>query len=92
MGIPEATFTNLDYVIVRNAVADLPKLHRAIVEMRFWRKATILEIAKTFRLTWKEVDQVIQQAMSLIKACCLSDPDFSRSTEESRTFLSAVHI
>ncbi len=72
-------FSSLDYVIVRSGMANLPDMERTVLEMRFWRNATIDEIGCALRMSWREVEVLLASAFRKLKTYCLSDPDFTRA-------------
>jgi DNA-directed RNA polymerase specialized sigma24 family protein len=82
MKFQENLFTPTDYVIIRAAVRGLPGLLGAIVEMRFWQKQSLVEIAVELGVSEKMIERSLSQATRMLREQCLRHPAFSRSNHQ----------
>lgn len=72
-------FTMLDHSIVRAATKRLPGILSVVVEMRFWQKLTVCDIAFQLGVSEAVVDLALKKASRLLRDDCLRNPAFSRS-------------
>ena len=72
-------FTVTDHIIVRAAVKRLPGLLFQIMELRFWRNYSIVEVAAEIGISVRNVEDGIAQACRILREECLRCPLFSRS-------------
>lgn len=72
-------FTTLDHSIIRAAIKRLPGILSVVVEMRFWQKLTIYDIAFELGVSEAVVDLALKKASRLLRDDCLRNPAFSRS-------------
>lgn len=72
-------FSTLDHSIVRAATKRLPGILSVVVEMRFWQKLTIYDIAFELGVSEAVVDLALKKASRLLRDDCLRNPAFSRS-------------
>lgn len=72
-------FTLMDHAIVRSAVKQLPGLLSIIVEMRFWKRLTLEDIADDLGVSVATVETGIAKAIVRLREDCLRNPAFSRS-------------
>ena len=77
--IEKDVFSKIDHAIVRAAVKRLPGLLSAIVELRFWERYTIAEIAEELGVTMNSVEKAMENSFRLLREECLRHPAFSRS-------------
>lgn len=59
----QTRFTEMDYIILRNSLAQLSKTERKVIYLRFWENMTIQEIAKMHRMSWERVDNLIDETL-----------------------------
>lgn len=72
-------FTQMDYAIIRAAVEELPRLHGAVVDLRFWKNMEMVEIAETLGLSFRATEKLLVRALRKLRESCLKHPAFSRS-------------
>lgn len=72
-------FTTTDYAIIRAAVEELPRLHGAVVDLRFWENMEMIEIASTLGLSLRATENLLVRALRMLRERCLKHPAFSRS-------------
>ncbi len=72
-------FTMLDHSIIRAATKRLPGILSVVVEMRFWQKLTIYDIALELGVSEAVVEVALKKASRLLRDECLRNPAFSRS-------------
>lgn len=72
-------FTLMDHAIVRSAVKRLPGLLSIIVEMRFWKRLSLEDIADDLGVSVGTVEMSIAKAIVRLREDCLRNPAFSRS-------------
>ncbi|MBX3032942.1 MAG: hypothetical protein KF865_03390 [Bdellovibrionaceae bacterium] len=72
-------FTTTDYAIIRAAVEELPRLHGAVVDLRFWENMEMIEIASTLGLSLRATENLLVRALRMLREYCLKHPAFSRS-------------
>ena len=71
-------FTEKDYLIVRGAMDLLSASERLVIEMRFFRKLCIDDIAMLLHMSWGEVDDIIDNIQIRLGWICMDNPEFSR--------------
>lgn len=71
-------FNEVDYLVVRRAMDDLPLLEKLAVELRFFHNFSIEEISRFLRIGWDEASSILDESLLILKLKCLSDPEFSR--------------
>jgi hypothetical protein len=71
-------FNEVDYLVVRRAMDDLPLLEKLAVELRFFHNFSIEEISRFLRIGWDEASSMLDESLLILKSKCLSDPEFSR--------------
>ena len=76
-------FTNTDYAIVRSAVRRLPGLLGIVIELRFWKKCTLDEIAVELGVSTRSIESAFTRALRMLREECLRHPSFSRSEYET---------
>ena len=72
-------FTDSDHLVVRQAMALLPKREIEVITLRFWEGLSETEIALALNMDWQTVERLMKQAFSRLKEICLSRPEFSRT-------------
>lgn len=72
-------FTTMDYAIIRAALQELPGLHGAIVDLRFWQNMEMAEISELLGLSIRGTERLLVQALRMLRSYCLKHPAFSRS-------------
>ena len=75
----ENLFTATDHAIIRAAVRELPSLLGAIVDLRFWKEMSTVEIAEILGLTIRSTEALLVRALRILRENCLKHPAFSRS-------------
>ncbi|MBI3556167.1 MAG: hypothetical protein HY074_07880 [Deltaproteobacteria bacterium] len=63
-----------DYLKVRRAMDDLSAREKRIIELRFFHRNTIDDIAVRFRMTWDEADEFIDLALGHLRMLCREEP------------------
>jgi hypothetical protein len=71
-------FSEADHLIVRQAMALLPKRQLRAVTLRYWERLSETEISIAMNTDWKTVDRLIGCAYARLKEICLCQPEFSR--------------
>jgi DNA-directed RNA polymerase specialized sigma24 family protein len=72
-------FTDSDHLIVRQAMALLPKRELEVVTLRFWEGLSETEISVVMKTDWRTVERLMTRALSRLRGICLSRPEFSRN-------------
>lgn len=90
--LQENLFTGMDYAIVRAAVKRLPGLLGAVIEMRFWQKLTLGEIAVELGVSIKAVESALIKAGRALREECLRHPAFSRSEYEALQLMHTQNV
>lgn len=75
----ENLFSLIDHTIVRASVKNLPGVLSMVVELRFWRRLTLDDIAQELGISVRVVDVALKKAMRLLREECQRNPAFSRS-------------
>lgn len=75
----ENLFTVTDHAIIRAAVRELPGLLGTIVDLRFWKEMSTIEIAEALGLTVRSIEALLMRALRILRETCLKHPAFSRS-------------
>jgi DNA-directed RNA polymerase specialized sigma24 family protein len=76
-------FTDSDHLVVRQAVALLPRRELEVVTLRFWEGLSETEIAVALKTDWRTVERLMEKALLNLKKICLSRPEFSRNVSNS---------
>jgi hypothetical protein len=72
-------FSEADHLIVRQAMALLPKRQLHAVTLRYWEGLSETEISIAMNTDWRTVERLIGSAFSRLKELCVSQPEFSRN-------------
>jgi len=72
-------FTEVDYEIVRKAVAVLSPKEQKIIHLHFWEGLSATEICREMDMPWHVVERCLARSFEKIRKFCLFDPVFSRS-------------
>ncbi len=72
-------FTLVDQVIARALLRKLPPKQRKALVLRFWHNYTLVEVAKSLRVSWGEADEIMKSALLALKDECMKQPRFSRA-------------
>ncbi len=72
-------FTECDHLVVRQAMAFLPRRELEVVVLRYWEGLSETEVAMALRTDWRTVEKIMANALARLKEICLSRPEFSRS-------------
>ena len=75
-------FTPMDHSIVRSLVKGLPGVLSMIVELRYWRRMSLLEIAIDLGISAGAVETALARAEKLLREQCFKHPGFSRSRHQ----------
>jgi hypothetical protein len=73
-------FSEADHLIVRQAMALLPKRQLEAVTLRYWEGLSETEISLAMHTDWQTVERLIANAFGRLKNLCLSQSEFSRRT------------
>jgi len=76
---PIDQFTECDHLVVRQAIALLPKRELEVIVLRFWEGLSETEIATALRTDWQTIEKLMAKALARLKDTCLSRPEFSRN-------------
>ena len=82
-------FTATDHAILRAAVKSLPGLLAMIVEQRFWKRMSLMEIAIDLGVSITTIEHSLEKAGKMIREQCLRNPAFSRSRYKKIALLRA---
>jgi hypothetical protein len=72
-------FSEADHLIVRQAMALLPKRQLKAVTLRYWERLSETEITIAMNTDWQTVERLLKTAFTFLCQTCLSQPEFSRS-------------
>ena len=75
-------FSATDHAVLRSAIKSLPGLLSMIVEMRFWRRMSLIEIAFDLGVSVSTIETALGKAQKLLRENCLRNPAFSRSRHQ----------
>lgn len=85
-------FTLMDHAIVRSAVKQLPGLLSMIVEMRFWKRLSLEDIADDLGVSVGTVETAIIKAIVRLREECMRNPAFSRSQYQALESMRATEV
>jgi DNA-directed RNA polymerase specialized sigma24 family protein len=71
-------FTESDHLLVRQAMALLPKKELEVITLRFWEGLSETEISIALHTDWRTIEKLMKSALTRLKEICLSRPEFSR--------------
>ena len=83
---PLPMFSETDHLIVRQAMALLPKRECEILTLRFWGNLSVTEISISLGMNWDRAEERLTQALLKLRGICLEQPEFSRRDEASRNY------
>jgi DNA-directed RNA polymerase specialized sigma24 family protein len=72
-------FSEVDHLIVRQAMALLPRRQLKALTLRYWERLSETEICIAMNTDWRTVERLITSAYERLKEICLLQPEFSRS-------------
>jgi hypothetical protein len=75
-------FSEADHLIVRQAMALLPKRQLTALTLRYWERLSETEITIAMNTDWRTVERLIREAYDQLKKICLAQPEFSRNRAE----------
>jgi DNA-directed RNA polymerase specialized sigma24 family protein len=75
-------FSEVDHLIVRQALALLPKRQLKAITLRHWERLSETEISIAMNTDWRTVERIIRTAYERLKEICLSQPEFSRTLKK----------
>lgn len=76
-------FTMLDHIIVRRALKRMPIFLTEIINMRFWRNYSLLDIAEELGISELDAERLLERGLRDIRDECLQTPAFSRSIDRA---------
>lgn len=83
-------FSEADHLIVRQAMALLPKRQLKAITLRFWERLSETEMTIAMNTDWQTVERLINSALSFLGETCLSQPEFSRNRAKSISIATTV--
>jgi len=75
-------FTAMDHSIVRSLVKGLPGILSIVVELRYWRRMSLMEIAVDLGISNHAAEVALAKAEKILRERCLKHPGFSRSRHQ----------
>ena len=89
LALKESLFSQVDYSILRSGVKRLPGLLSAVVELRFWKCRTLIEISEELGVSVRNIELALNRACRILREECLRHPAFSRSQHSAIQVLCA---
>lgn len=75
-------FTATDHAIVRSLIKGLPGILSVVVELRYWRRMSLMEIAFDLGIPTSAAENALAKAEKILRERCLRHPGFSRSRHQ----------
>lgn len=69
---------------------ELPIYMRETIQMRYWRQRSIEDIAKRFRVNWKEADHIIQLSLARFNQLYFKKLTFEIQKQKRKQVLSEL--
>ena len=79
----EGGFDKSDKKWVQRHVARLPEIYQVAIILRFWHNCSILEAARVLQLSWSQTDQVINEALEILKESIIHEVRFQEASLRS---------